>query len=889
MGSGKMRLRALAFCGTALLGALTLGCLDEEARGVTWSPDGSALAWVQSGEVRIQDFDEESPGRMVVSAPPPATDELAWMPDSQALIATSKVDAGDWDLVRISRTGEVSPEITGAGRVAAPIVDPGARLIIHAEFHASGADIAGWLDGESAPLVSRAGDQLPLTLSDDGRHLVYLSHEGGQADLWVHDFELGLERRLTDDPATETIARWLPRSSSVAYAAQRGPRASLWVVDVADPEPDRLWRGREVVTDLAWAPSGHEIFFCAGGALQRVSDRGRHLSEWQGPPLAIHDLDISPTGQTLALAGEGEPMLLGVDWDDAPRPASGMFEDALVIVGGWAERQSDAVMRGTFERWIEATPWASRRARVHQRFAEALAAAGDHEVATDQLAMALQSSMPPDPELHRLIGLELLLHRRDYRRARVAMINYQRERERTASPDELPLTPLLPVQILGVDEERLVEPSVLYQLQALVAIRLAAEEERWPQVAETFSLLSASSPELRESLMAEGVEMLSWMATDPHGNATSIITLGQALLPMTQETGRRREIERTMVEALWARGRAGAAESVMAQASLEHGGGEMLDDLLEGTFRALIEESLQSDTDDTAVLMATIWSGAELSQALDETASVTQRLEIAGVRAIAAARCGDREGLARQRHAVQGLTEGDHAFDPPEMPHQVTCLIELLWGLEGLRAEDWAAARDGFNGVALATAQLIDAHPETLTRDEGMFLALAMMAIERRALLDALDDTPEARRALRSDAALQGPLLWSAPLPCGLPLPGTPRLRTPDFHGAEEAMLDRADELAGRAEDQETPALRDHLRIGQARALAAAGDSLAAMALLRQIADETSVNALARAALWHLASIHRALGDPAVEHAVLDRFVTLDPTDLEWEMEELIP
>jgi hypothetical protein len=48
------------------------------------------------------------------------------------------------------------------------------------------------------------------------------------------------------------------------------------------------------------------------------------------------------------------------------------------------------------------------------------------------------------------------------------------------------------------------------------------------------------------------------------------------------------------------------------------------------------------------------------------------------------------------------------------------------------------------------------------------------------------------------------------------------------------------------------------------------------------------VPAIARAALWHLASIHRALGDTAVEQAVFDRFVTRDPTDLEWDMEELL-
>ena len=162
MGSGKMRLRALAFCGTALLGALTLGCLDEEARGIAWSPDGEALAWVQSAEVRIQDFSEESPGRVIVSESPPATDELAWMPDSRSLVATAKSDEGNWEIVSVGRAGEVSLEFTSPRRVAAPIVDPGARLIIHAVFLTDGADIAGWLDGESASLVSRAGDQLPL-------------------------------------------------------------------------------------------------------------------------------------------------------------------------------------------------------------------------------------------------------------------------------------------------------------------------------------------------------------------------------------------------------------------------------------------------------------------------------------------------------------------------------------------------------------------------------------------------------------------------------------------------------------------------------------------------------------------------------------------------------
>ena len=58
-----------------------------------------------------------------------------------------------------------------------------------------------------------------------------------------------------------------------------------------------------------------------------MSDRGRHHRIWEGLERKISNIDIREREPVLALAGQGEPALISLSWEDPPEPVSGDLGD----------------------------------------------------------------------------------------------------------------------------------------------------------------------------------------------------------------------------------------------------------------------------------------------------------------------------------------------------------------------------------------------------------------------------------------------------------------------------------------------------------------------------------------------------------------------------------
>lgn len=282
---------------------------------VAFSPDGAHVAWIQGDEVLFSRVNELTAQRVNLSL---ATTEMAWFPDGQALVVVARRGEQGRNLVRIGLDGTVTTLTSGERWVGAPVVDPGGRLVLYAAAATEEIDIFGHLADRPAavPLIAGPGAQIPLALSDDGRFLVHLERRGARGDLWVHDFRLGAGLCLTrglggrrEAGWAVTTARWLPHSTSVAFAVEADGEASLWVVDIADPKPDRLWRDRGVVTDLEWSPHGRDLLFCAAGQLHQITDRGRRHRVLEGLPWNVPDVALAPGGDRVALAGARRPVI----------------------------------------------------------------------------------------------------------------------------------------------------------------------------------------------------------------------------------------------------------------------------------------------------------------------------------------------------------------------------------------------------------------------------------------------------------------------------------------------------------------------------------------------------------------------------------------------------
>lgn len=856
----------------AALCVLLAGCLDDEARGIAWAPDGSALAWVQNNQLHIQPMTEGlRSGDAVEVSVVPVGDAVAWLPDSSGVVAVATSDE-NWQLVKVTVDGTQTTLVSDAARLASPLADPGGRLMIHAAFDWEGADIFGWLDGARPTLVSGAGDQIPLGLSADGRYLLHTSCVNGQTDLWVYDFEIGVGSRLTDDAAVETMARWLPGSRSVIYATQEGRRGAVWLTEIADPDPDRLWRGNAIVTDIEWMPSGDEIMICAGGELHRVNDRGRDHRVWSGIGTPIHDFAISPDGSQIALALGDRPLMLAIDWG-YPWPIDGDFETSLDLMGKWATRVDEETAMAAFARWLARTEDSECTAQILKQRAEVLIDQGDTERALTTLSLALRAHTPADPELHRMVGEILDMDREDSQRALVVLRNYQAERVQRRDSNTPPTPPLM-LQVLETESDHLIG---LHRHMVR-----AAESEHWAEMVAALSALLDASPNLASGLMDFAHDHLEAMAME---GDLAALDLGTILLVHTADSDKRWEIQTNMFAALLRSEMWQEAPSAIAAVLSEDASAERLELLISESANSVLKEALGEDDaptlfgDHAAERVAEVWRASEMQRVCAEYGTARDRMSVEGLIALALFVDGDGEGLSLSvqrvaRHRSLESIGNDEAV-------VLTCVIHFLLGYQHLRDGNAAAsigvferALEELNGVA--ALDLGDEYLEALG-------SLGLMAIEELATLQEVSENRRAVRAMRDDWRLLCLSLLNPTLSTSLPSVATPRRELPDLEEGTGALaLDLQRERTRTAERAESTAVRDHAQIGQAMAMLSAGDSQGAVSVLRQVADGAEAGIHRRTALWHLMRIQMALGDNALAQEAVNRWRGDTPSEREW-------
>ncbi len=141
-------------------------------------------------------------------------------------------------------TGETLPV---AGHVAYFLSSGRASFAVSAngtlayQSHESVSHIA-WIDwsGREISTVGPPGNYMNLSLSRDGRRVLYDKREPGIGtfDVWSFDLDRNVETRITSSPDTEVNARELPDRLSIVYSATRTGQPQLYRLDLAS--------GREV-------------------------------------------------------------------------------------------------------------------------------------------------------------------------------------------------------------------------------------------------------------------------------------------------------------------------------------------------------------------------------------------------------------------------------------------------------------------------------------------------------------------------------------------------------------------------------------------------------------------------------------------------------------------
>ena len=131
----------------------------------------------------------------------------------------------------------------------------------------------------------------PAVISPDGRHIVFVSVEGGERNLWVRDLDRETPRKLEGTEGAEDPF-WSPDSQSIGF----GTEAELKRIPLSGGEPMTLCdlpRAGAQFLRGSWSPDGEQIVYSASFQLFQVPSRG-------GTPKLLFQLEDAESNSQIA-------------------------------------------------------------------------------------------------------------------------------------------------------------------------------------------------------------------------------------------------------------------------------------------------------------------------------------------------------------------------------------------------------------------------------------------------------------------------------------------------------------------------------------------------------------------------------------------------------------
>lgn len=191
-------------------------------------------------------------------------------------------------------------------------------ILAAASFTWASRDVNRWTVGEYELVASDAGREEWGELSPDGRFLIYvLTEEGGTADIWYRNVDLGEPVRLVASADEDIAPAWSPDGRRIAFVrAGAGYEGREPCRIYVQPFPEGLERlvGRcpqsATATRLSWSPDGDAIYFSDSlhttrmmVGIQRLDlATGRIRQVTRPGPAVTGDFNgaVSPDGRSLA-------------------------------------------------------------------------------------------------------------------------------------------------------------------------------------------------------------------------------------------------------------------------------------------------------------------------------------------------------------------------------------------------------------------------------------------------------------------------------------------------------------------------------------------------------------------------------------------------------------
>jgi Tol biopolymer transport system component len=131
------------------------------------------------------------------------------------------------------------------------------------------------VDGTPLDNVARAvrvthqtGEVLTPTASPDDREVAFLADSGGHANLWVIDIATGQLRQITNerDPGVAVgVPVWSPDGKAIAFVYSKGNRGLTFGVWLVNPDGSSLRNLANPGVGPAWSKDGAWVYYSTRG------------------------------------------------------------------------------------------------------------------------------------------------------------------------------------------------------------------------------------------------------------------------------------------------------------------------------------------------------------------------------------------------------------------------------------------------------------------------------------------------------------------------------------------------------------------------------------------------------------------------------------------------
>ena len=143
-------------------------------------------------------------------------------------------------------------------------------LLIYQQGVAGGSRQLVWYDrtGKNLGAASKAGDQLDLRLSPDGRRvaIAQFDYQSRNYDIWIYEFSRDVPTRFTFDPALHRLPIWSPDGRQIVFASNRKGRWNIYRKAASGAGTEEAFIDSNVNTIATdWSPDGKCLAYFTTG------------------------------------------------------------------------------------------------------------------------------------------------------------------------------------------------------------------------------------------------------------------------------------------------------------------------------------------------------------------------------------------------------------------------------------------------------------------------------------------------------------------------------------------------------------------------------------------------------------------------------------------------